>query len=63
MCQKFFQPTLHYLRQQITSSLIAPVAAFKASQLFNPYEIRFLNFDASFPFSTQEDTYNFYLAS
>ena len=51
------EPALHYFKQQLNSSLKAPLAAFKASHLFNPNEIKLLNPDAlsvdalaSFPF-------------
>ena len=56
------EPALHYFKQQLNSSLKAPLAAFKASQLFNPNKIKLLNPDASsvdalasFPFFTQEE--------
>ena len=56
------EPALNYFRQQLTSSLKVPLAAFKASQLFNPNIIKLLNPDTSsvdalsvIPFFNQEE--------
>ena len=56
------EPALNYFKQQLTSSLKVPLAAFKASRLFNPNTVKFLNPDASsvdtlsvIPFFNQEE--------
>lgn len=56
------EPALNYFRQQLTSSLKVPLAAFKASRLFNPNIIKLLNPDTSsvdalsvIPFFNQEE--------
>ena len=41
------EPALNYFKQQLTSSLKTPLAAFKASRLFNPSTVKLLNPDAS----------------
>jgi len=54
---------LHYFKQQLTSSLKTPLAAFQASRLFNPNTVKLLNPDASsvdaalfaIPFFNQEE--------
>lgn len=57
------EPALNYFKQQLASSLKAPLAAFKASQLFNPNTVKLLNPVASsvdalstIPFFNQEET-------
>ena len=56
------EPALNYFKQQLTSSLKTPLAAFKASRLFNPNTVKLLNPDASsvdalsaIPFFNQEE--------
>ena len=41
------EPALKYFKQQLTSSLKVPLAAFKASRPFNPNTVKLLNPDAS----------------
>ena len=55
------EPALNYFKQ-LTSSLKVPLAAYKASRLFNPNTVKFLNPDASsvdtlsvIPFFNQEE--------
>ena len=56
------EPALNYFKQQLTLSLKVPLAAFKASWLFNPNTFKLLNPDASsvdalsvIPFFSQEE--------
>ena len=41
------KPGLNYFKQQLTSSPKTPLAAFKASRLFNSSTVKLLNPDAS----------------
>ena len=56
------EPALNYFKQQLTLSLKVPLAAFKASQLFNPDTVELLNPDSSsvnalsvIPFFSEEE--------